>query len=68
MVVPGGGAVSCERGSPVHAIGERRRSNIDHLRCHEGHASVQNPGSSGETIPCRMTGVTLHGVVSPEME
>ena len=28
----------------------------------------QKVDMSGDTIPCRMTGVTLHGVVSPEGE
>ena len=65
-------------GAAVRAVGAVQGGHV-HRHRHRGHGRAQDQGiESGDTTPCRMTGVTLHvsgdltrpvilhGVVSPE--
>ena len=70
MVVLEGGAVSYERGTPVV---QNFNSATFEIRTFLAPSGALPPGTkparfSGDTTPCKVTPVILHGVVSPAIQ
>ena len=60
--------------TPVHGVRHRERLRTSAQKGGAGAACVTKQdsvfiwGYIGNTAPCRMTGVILHGIISPELQ